>query len=374
MYLPFQVWGFGALAAASFLHFHQVISLTAAACEAFLRIFALVIHGFSSWLGTLGGHDAFVPVFIMLLTVIVGGSIAVRTMALVVCFCTGSGSVQETVASSLAVCWKDILHVLGLRIVVLGGGGRQARGLSVAWLAQASPRVDVAKVPIRLVKSFESSVDPFALGVLMSLVLDDNVSQATEELQQQAAAALGITTLSLRRGPRLAWQAQATPRVDVAEVSVASLGLAGSGTKKMKAPSPVLPEHAAAPCLCDADPEYQIFVVLFTGRSRCVRVRASWEVQKLAQLVSKVSEVPAQNFYLTCDGTALEEHDNLRRVSQAWTAGWWSSYHNSWGMVMRCVRSSGLLAHQKELLQMRFNENTFSGTIGSVYQCIQGAF
>ena len=119
-------------------------------------------------------------------------------------------------------------------------------------------------------------MDPFASDMLMSLVLDDNVSQATEELQQQAAAALGITTLSLRRRPRLAWQAQATPRVDVAEVSVASLGLAGSGTKKMKAPSLVLPEHAAAPCLCDADPEYQIFVVLFTGRSRCVRVRASW--------------------------------------------------------------------------------------------------
>ena len=91
MYLSFQVWGFGALAAASFLHVHQVISLTAAACEAFLRIFALVIHGPSSWLGTLGGHDAFVPVFIMLLSVIVGGSIAMRAMALVVCFCTGSG-------------------------------------------------------------------------------------------------------------------------------------------------------------------------------------------------------------------------------------------------------------------------------------------
>ena len=127
MYLPFQVKGFGALAAASFMHFHQVISWTAAACEAFLRIFALVIHGFSSWLGTLGGHDAFAPVFIMLLSVIVGGSIAMRAMALVVCFSTGS-SVQEPVASSLAVCWNEKLHVLGLRIVVLGCGGCQARG------------------------------------------------------------------------------------------------------------------------------------------------------------------------------------------------------------------------------------------------------
>ena len=222
MYLAFQVWGFGALAVASFMHFHQVISWTAAACEAFFRIFALVIHGSSSWLGTLGGHDAFAPVFIMLLSVIVGGSIAMRAMALVVFFSNGNGSVQEPVASSLAVCWNDILQVLGLRIVVLGCGGRQARGLSVAWLAQASPRVDVAKVPIRLVKSFESLVDPFAVDVLMSSVFHDKVSQATEELQQQAAAALGITTLSLRRG---------------------------------------------------------------------------------------------QNFYLTCDGSALEEHDNLRRVS-----------------------------------------------------------
>ena len=120
-------------------------------------------------------------------------------------------------------------------------------------------------------------MDLCALVVLMSLVLDDEVSQATDELRQQAAAALGIMTLSQRPGPRLAWQAQATPRVDVAEVSVVSSGLAGSGTKEMKAPSPVLPDHAAAPCLCDADPKYQIFVVLFTGRSHCVRVRDSWE-------------------------------------------------------------------------------------------------
>ena len=39
-----------------------------------------------------------------------------------------------------------------------------------------------------------------------------DVLQATEELQQQTAAALATMTLSLRRGPRLAWQAQAWPR------------------------------------------------------------------------------------------------------------------------------------------------------------------
>ena len=143
----------------------------------------------------------------------------------------------------------------------------------------------------------------------MSLEFCDKVSQATDELWQQAAAALG------RRGPRLAWQAQATPRMDVAEVSIASPGLAGSGTKKMKAPSPVFPEHTDASCLCDADPEYQIFVVLFNGRSRCVGVRASSDVQKLIEVVAEVREVPARNFYLTCDGKTLEEHDNLQRVS-----------------------------------------------------------
>ena len=204
------------------------------------------------------------------------GSIAMLAMALLVCFSTGSGSFQEPVASFLAIFWKDIGHVQGLRIVGPGCGGCQARGLSVAWLAQASPRVDVAKVPFRLLKKFESSVGLLALDVHMSLEFGDNVSQATDELWQQVAAALGIMTLSQRWGPRLAWQAQATPRVDVAEVSIASSGLAGSGTKKMKAPSPVFPEHTEASCLCDADPEYQIFVVLFTGRSRCVRVRASW--------------------------------------------------------------------------------------------------
>ena len=149
-----------------------------------------------------------------------------------VCFFNGNGSAQEPDASSLAVCWKDILHVLGLRIVVLGSGGCQARGLSVAWLAQASPRVDVAKVPIRLVKSFEFLEDHIALDVPMSLVIYDNILQATEELQQQAAAALATMTLSLRRGPRLAWQAQATPRVDVAEVSIASSGFWGQALKR----------------------------------------------------------------------------------------------------------------------------------------------
>ena len=111
------------------MHFHQVTSWTVASCEAFLRIFALVIYGFSSWLGTLGGHDAFARVLITLLSVIEVGSIAMCAMVLVVCFCTGSGPVQEPVASSLAVCWNDLLHVLGFRIVVQGRGGCQARGL-----------------------------------------------------------------------------------------------------------------------------------------------------------------------------------------------------------------------------------------------------
>ena len=178
-------------------------------------------------------------------------------MVLLVCFSTGSG------LSFLATFWKDIGHVV--------------------WH--------------------------------MSLVIYDNILQATDELQQQAAAALATMTLSLRWGPRLAWQVQATPRVDVAEVSIASSGLMLSGTKKMKAPSPAFPEFTDASCLCDADPEYQIFVVLFNGRSRCVRVRASWGVQKLVEVVAEVSEVPAQHFYLTCGGKTLKEHDNLRRVS-----------------------------------------------------------
>ena len=147
----------------------------------------------------------------------------------------------------------------------------------------------------------------------------------------------------------------------------------------MKALSPVLPEHAAAPCLCDADPEYQIFIVLFTGRSRCVRVRASWWFQKLAELVSKVSEVPAQNFYLTCDGTTLEEHDNLRRVSPncrvlmhgRLVGGARTTIPGEWSCAVCGAQGCW---PTRRLLQMRFNEHCFSSTIGSVYQWIQGAF
>ena len=92
-------------------------------------------------------------------------------------------------------------------------------------------------------------------------------------------------------------------------------GFAGSFTKSMKVPSPVYPEHAPVSGWCDADPEHQIFVVLFTGRTRCVWVQASWGVQELSELVSKVSEVPTQKFYLTCDGMPLEAQDDLRKVT-----------------------------------------------------------
>ena len=166
----------GTCAAAYAEDFHKVASFAAAACEeAFLRLFTFVIYGFSNWLGTPGDRVASASVRITLQCVIERSSIAMLAMALLVCFSTGSGS------SFLAIFSKDIGHVLGLRIVGPGCGGCQAWGLSVAW------------------------------------------------------------------------QAQATPRVDVAEVSIASSGLAGSGTEKMKAPSPVFPEHTDASCLCDAD-------------------------------------------------------------------------------------------------------------------------
>ena len=182
--LPIQVCGTCAAAYAE--DFHKVASFAAAACEeAFLRLFTLVIYGFSNWLGTPGDRVASASVPITLQCVIERGSIAMLAMALLVCFSTGSGS------SFLAIFWKDIGHVLGLRIVGTGCGGCQARGLSVAWLAQAPPRVDVAKVPFRLLKSFESLVVLFALDVHMSLEFGDKVSQATDELWQQAAAALG---------------------------------------------------------------------------------------------------------------------------------------------------------------------------------------
>ena len=118
---------------------HELPSCTAAACEAFLRHFAIVIYGFSNWLGTPGGHDAFASAYTMLLHVIEGSS-------------TASGVLLEwQFASSLAVCWDDIWDRSASSLaVVQGSGGRQARALWVAWQVRATPRVDVAKVPIRL--------------------------------------------------------------------------------------------------------------------------------------------------------------------------------------------------------------------------------
>ena len=151
--LPMQVCG--TWAAAYVEDFHKVASFAAAACEeVFLRLFTLVIYGFSDWLGTPGDRVASARVHITLQCDIEKGSIAMLAMALLVCFSTWS---------FLAIFWKDIGHVLGLRIVGLGCGGCQARGLSVAWLAQATPRVDVAIVPFRLLKNLESLVVLFAL-------------------------------------------------------------------------------------------------------------------------------------------------------------------------------------------------------------------
>ena len=179
-------------------------------------------------------------------------------------------------------------------------------------------------------------------------------------------------TLSQRRGPRFAWQAQATPRVDVAEVSIVSSGLAGSGTKKMKAPSPVLPDHAAAFCLCDADPEYQIFVVLFTGRSRCVRVRASWGVQKPIEVVKKVSEVPAQNFI----SRVMERHWRNMTTCEEFLLIAGFSCMDGWlvELVSLFLGNGHARCAEHKLLQMRFHESSFSSAIGDVYQWIQGAF
>ena len=101
VFLPIQICG--TCAAAYVEDFHKVASFAAAACEeAFSRLSTLVICEFFVWLGTLGDHNE-------------KGSIAMLAMALMVCFSTGSG------LSSLATFWKDIGHVLGLRIVGLAG-------------------------------------------------------------------------------------------------------------------------------------------------------------------------------------------------------------------------------------------------------------
>ena len=62
-------------------------------------------------------------------------------------------------------------------------------------------------------------MDHFAFDVPLSLVIDDSVLQATEEVQQQAAAALATTTLSPRSRCHIALtsEAQASPRVDVGD-------------------------------------------------------------------------------------------------------------------------------------------------------------
>ena len=74
-----------------------------------------------------------------------------------------------------------------------------------------------------LVGMFVFLVGHLASVLLFSLEFAWTILQATEEVRQQAAAAFYLrfwlsTTHSPRKGPREAFQAKATPRVDVAEV------------------------------------------------------------------------------------------------------------------------------------------------------------
>ena len=243
--LPIQVCG---TCAAAFVEvFHKVERFAAAACQAaFSRLFTLVICGFFDWLGTLGDHDESARVRITLPCDIEKGFIAMLAMVLLVCFCTGS----------------YIGHVLGLRIAGLGCGGCQARGLSVAWLAQATPRLDVAIVPPKYMEF---------LVVLFALVR--KFVKAHDGLQQHAAAAL--TKVSFESVPGI-------PETE-------HRGSLSDGEKK----------------------EFQILVKGLNGRHIALPVFASMTVLELAALVHCRSLVPVEAFYLVKEGKRMGDHNML---------------------------------------------------------------
>ena len=257
VFLPIQVCG--TCAAAYVEDFHKVARFAAAACqEAFSRLFTLVICEFFVWLGTLGDHVESARVRITLQCDIEKGFIATLAMVLLVCFSTG----------------RDIGHVLGLRIVGLGCGGCQARGLSVAWLAQATPRLDVAIVPFWFLKNLEFLVVLFALVRNMSFVVYGKFVKANDELQQHAAAALN------------------------SKVSFESV--------------PGMPETEHRGSLSDGEKrEFQILVKGLDGRHIALPVFASMTVLELAALVHCRSLVPVEAFYLVKEGKRMGDHNIL---------------------------------------------------------------
>ena len=115
-------------------------------------------------------------------------------------------------------------------------------------------------------------------------------------------------------------QVEATPRVDVDEAPdvdetvYIDSGFLGSGTNSERVKSPSSwPSQPTLGCASSVT-EYLMFVVPLSGLSRCVRVQAHWKVRDLERLVSEVTGISTQCFYLINNGSRVESDGDLRCV------------------------------------------------------------
>ena len=133
--------------------------------------------------------------------------------------------------------------------------------------------------------------ESFTLITLLALrTFGLGLKQAVDGLQQQAVAAIAM----IRRCHSVFQTC--IDRMRSGELGPGTTFSLGACDRKRK--NPVAGNCVSAFSCSPPDADFSIFLVRFSGHSRCVRVRGSSTVGEMNQLVSELSGVPEQVFYL----------------------------------------------------------------------------
>ena len=192
--------------------------------------------------------------------------------------------------------------------------------VKIAAVASAAATAAALHHCFALVGTFLSLVDHLASVLPLSLEYAWTVLQATEEVRQQAAGALATdyfgswlsTSLSPRRGPREAWQAQATPRVDVADVPVEPSSQQGLSVKSCFDQFPGRFGDCTPGSLVTPPPGLSFLLVTLSGKTLTMNEDPGLLVSELLDKIAVLSALPSSAFYLTFGHTRLKESDTLK--------------------------------------------------------------
>ena len=167
---------------------------------------------------------------------------------------------------------------------------------------------------------FLSLVVHFATVLPLSLEFAWTILQATEEVRQQAAAAFASdylrfwlsTTHSPRKGPREAFQAKATPRVDVAEVPGVPSSQQVLCVKSCFDQFPGLFGDCTPGSQVSPLPGLSFLLVTLSSKTLTMNEDPGLLVSELLDKISVLSALPSSAFYLTSGHKRLKDSDTLK--------------------------------------------------------------